>query len=178
MGIPSRRSGVAVRRLVARPLTAEAFAPFGTVISAEGLPGHPINAGTTLRFDVIPDLRLTLDGGTPLLAIYRASERQFPLLLVDFERHARGSQAFVPMAGARFVVVVARGDAPPTAEAFHAFAVDGTQGVVLAPGTWHHGLLARDAGDFVVLERGAPAGERVDCESLRLEAPVELALPG
>ena len=162
--------------LVAQPLTAHAFAPFGTVISAEGLSGRPINAGTTMRFDVIADLQLTLGGGTPLLAVYRASARKFPLPLVEFERHARGSQAFVPMAGARFVVVVARGDAPLTAEGLHAFTVEGTQGVVLAPGTWHHGLLARDAGDFVVLERNAPVGELVDCDVVRLEVPVELAL--
>jgi len=163
--------------LLARPLTAEAFAPFGTVISAEGLSGRPINAGTTMRFDVIPDLQLTLDGGTPLLAIYRASAREFPLPLVEFERHARGSQIFVPMAGTRFVVVVARGNAAPSAKVLRAFTVEGTQGVVLAPGTWHHGLIARDAGDFVVLERGAPAGEPVDCDVVQLEAPVELALP-
>jgi len=163
--------------LVAQPLTAHAFAPFGTVISAEGLSGRPINAGTTMRFDVIADLQLTLGGGTPLLAVYRASARRFPLPLVEFERHARGSQAFVPVAGARFVVVVARGDAPLTAEGLHAFTVEGTQGVVLAPGTWHHGLLARDAGDFVVLERGKPAGEHVDCDVRHLQAPVEVALP-
>jgi ureidoglycolate lyase len=171
------RSAV-VRRLVARPLTAEAFAPFGTVISADGLSSRPINAGTTMRFDVIADLQLTIGGGTPLLAIYRASAREFPLQLVEFERHARGSQVFVPMAGARFVVVVARGDAPLAAEALHAFTVEGTQGVILAPGTWHHGLLARDAGDFVVLERGAPAGEPVDCDVVHLPAAVELSLPG
>jgi ureidoglycolate lyase len=165
-----------VRRLVARPLTAEAFAPFGTVISADGLPGRAINAGTTMRFDVIADLQLTLDGGTPLLAIYRASARDFPLPLAEFERHARGTQGFVPMAGARFVVVVARGDAAFSAEALHAFTVEGTQGVVLAPGTWHHGLIARDAGDFVVMERNAPAGEPVDCDVVHLETPVELAL--
>lgn len=165
-----------MRKLVAQPLTAAAFAPFGTVISADGLSGRPINAGTTMRFDVMADLQLTSGGGTPLLAVYRASARTFPLPLTEFERHARGSQAFVPMNGARFVVVVAQGDAPPTAGALHAFTVEGTHGVVLAPGTWHHGLLARDAGDFVVLERSAPAGEAVDCDVVHLEEPVELAL--
>lgn len=165
-----------MRRLVAQALAAEAFAPFGTVISADGRSGRPINAGTTMRFDVIPDLQLTLGGGTPLLAVYRASARTFPLPLAELERHAHGSQAFVPLNGARFVVVVARGDAAPTAESLHAFTVEGTHGVVLAPGTWHHGLLARDAGDFVVLERRAPAGEPVDCDVLHLAQPVELAL--
>ena len=162
---------------MARPLTAGAFAPFGTVISVDGLSGRPINAGTTMRFDLIADLQLTSAGGTPLLAIYRASARAFPLPLAEFERHARGSQVFIPMSGTRFVVVVAEGDAAPTPEGLHAFAVEGTHGVVLAPGTWHHGLIARDAGDFVVLERGAPEGEPVDCDVVRFGAPVELALP-
>lgn len=165
-----------MQRLLAQPLLAADFAPFGTVIAADGLAGRPINGGTTQRFDVLPDLQLTLGGGRPLLALYRAAARSFPLPLVEFERHARGSQAFVPLAGARFVVVVARADAPLSAESLRAFAVAGTQGVVLAPGTWHHALLARDAGDFVVLERGAPAGEPEDCEVRRLEAPVELAV--
>ncbi len=165
-----------MQRLLAQPLLAADFAPFGTVIATDALVGRPINGGTTMRFDVLPDLQLTLGGARPLLALYRATARSFPLPLVEFERHARGSQAFVPLAGARFVVVVARADAPLCAGALHAFAVAGTQGVVLAPGTWHHALLARDAGDFVVLERGAPAGEPKDCEVRHLEAPIELTL--
>ena len=168
-----------MRRLVARPLTAEAFAPFGTVISADGLPGRPINAGTTMRFDVIPDLQLTLDGGTPMLAIYRASAREFPLPLGGVRAPCARQPGLRPAGRARASWSSWRaGDAAPTAEALHAFTVEGTQGVVLAPGTWHHGLLARDAGDFVVLERGAPAGEPVDCDVLRLPAPVELVLLG
>ena len=163
-------------RLVARPLRAAEFAPYGTVIATDGLAGRPINGGTTMRFDVLRDLQLTQDGGSPLLAVYRASARRFPLALSEFERHARASQAFVPLGGARFVVVVAAANAPLTAEALRAFGVEGTQGVVLAPGTWHHALLARDAGDFVVLERGARAGEVEDCEVRRLEGTVELAL--
>ena len=165
-----------MRRLVARPLRAAEFAPFGTVIAAEGLPGRPINGGTSMRFDVLPDLRLTHGGAAPLLALYRVAARRFPLPLDEFERHALGSQAFVPLGGARFVVVVARGDGPLSTEALRAFMVAGHEGVVLAPGTWHHALLARDAGDFVVLERGVLPGEAVDCEVRRLETPVELAL--
>lgn len=166
-----------MRRLLAQPLRADDFAPFGRVVASDGLAGRPINGGTTLRFDVVPDLRLAQDGGRPLLALYRATARRFPLPLLELERHVRGSQAFVPLSGARFVVVVAAPDAPPDASSLRAFAVSGAQGVVLAPGTWHHALLARDAGDFVVLERGAPEGEPEDCEVRLLEAPVELALP-
>ena len=165
-----------MQRLLAQRLRAADFAPFGTVIEAAGLAGRPINGGTTMRFDVLRDLQLTMGGATPLLALYRASARSFPRPVIEFERHARGSQAFVPLAGARFVVVVARADAPLSAGNLRAFAVPGTQGIVLAPGTWHHALLARDAGDFVVLERGTPAGEAEDCEVRQLEAAVEVEI--
>jgi ureidoglycolate lyase len=52
-----------------------------------------------------------------------------------------------------------------------AFAVDGAQGFTLHADTWHHGLIALDAGDFVVIERRAA---EVDCEFAELALPVTL----
>jgi len=150
--------------LMAQPLTAEGFAPYGTVIAvAEGSQGgRLINGGTTRRFDLIDDMQLSAETGRPTLALFRAQARIFPHAVTEMERHAIGSQTFVPMGDERrFVIVVARaGDAPKT-DALEAFVTDGRQGIMLAPGTWHHALLAVDAGDFVVIERGAST---VDCD--------------
>jgi len=63
------------------------------------------------------------------------------------------------------IVVAPAGEAPTAAGMLAAFVTDGRQGVVLAPGTWHHALLAVDAGDFVVVER---AGAVVDCDTCEL----------
>ncbi len=154
-----------------RPLTAAAFAPYGTVVEVpQGATGRPSNAGTSPRFDLLADLALTADGGRPMLALFRAQARRFPHPVTEMERHALGSQSFVPLGRRRFVVVVA---AEPTAESLAAFVSDGEQGVVLAPGTWHHALLAVDAGDFVVVERAA---DRVDCDVADLPQPAQVVL--
>ncbi|SOD30397.1 ureidoglycolate lyase [Variovorax sp. YR752] len=148
--------------LVAQPLTSHAFAPYGTVIEVPTGEGRPINGGNAQRFDLLGDLRLDAEGGRPMLALFRAQARRFPHEVSEMERHALGSQTFVPLGDRRFVIVVAcAGEAPTSAQQLAAFVTDGRQGVVLAPGTWHHALLAVDAGDFVVIER---AGGGVDCD--------------
>lgn len=160
--------------LAARPLTPQEFAPYGTVIAAPAAVfGRPINGGNAMRFDLLDDLQLGAEGGRPMLALFRAQARRFPHAVEEMERHALGSQTFVPLGERRFVIVVARaGAAPVSCSQLAAFVTDGRQGVVLAPGTWHHALLAVDAGDFVVIERVAAA---VDCDVCRLHAPARVA---
>ena len=158
--------------LVAQPLTSTAFAPFGTVIEAPAGGGRLINGGNARRFDLLGDLQLDADGGRPMLALFRAQARSFPHEVAEMERHALGSQTFVPLGERRFVIVVARAsDAPVSPRDLAAFVTDGHQGVVLAPGTWHHALLAVDAGDFVVIERAADA---VDCDVCWLQEPLRV----
>jgi len=159
--------------LLAQPLTTPAFAPYGTVIEAPAGDGRPINGGNARRFDLLGDLQLDAEGGRPMLALFRAQARHFPHEVTEMERHALGSQAFVPLGERRFVIVVARaGDAPVSHGDLAAFVTDGHQGVVLAPGTWHHALLAVDAGDFVVIERAAGT---VDCDVCALRTPARVA---
>ena len=106
-----------------------------------------------------------------MLALFSAQARRFPLDVTELERHALGSQTFVPLGTQRFVVVVARPGPAPQADDLQAFVTDGRQGVVLAPGTWHHALLAVEGGDFVVVERRAAV---VDCDVCRLDRGVQL----
>ena len=165
-------------KLIAQPLTAEGFAPYGTVIAVpddfEG--GRLINGGTTRRFDLIDDLHLSADGGRPVLALFRAQARSFPHAVKEMERHALGTQTFVPIGGERrFVIVVARAGEAQTMAALAAFVTDGRQGITLAPGTWHHALLAVDAGDFVVVERVAAT---VDCDVSEVNPIVSVTWAG
>lgn len=160
--------------LQARPLTAAAFAPYGSVIAAPAQgPGRLINGGSTERFELVDDLALHANGGRAVLALFRAQARRFPHAVTELERHALGSQSFLPLGVRRFVLVVAAPGPAPQAAALAAFVTNGCQGVTLAPGTWHHALLALDAGDFAVIER---AGAREDCERHTLAAPVALRL--
>ncbi|CAN7633701.1 ureidoglycolate lyase [Variovorax sp. LjRoot290] len=157
--------------LLAQPLTAEAFAPYGTVLAAPAGEGRLINGGNAERFDLVDDLQLGAEGGRPMLALFRAQARRFPHAVTEMERHALGSQSFVPLGERRFVIVVAPAGPAPAGEALAAFVTDGRQGVTLAPGTWHHALLAVDAGDFVVVER---VGAAVDCDTVALAVPADV----
>lgn len=162
-----------------QPLTAAAFASYGRVLQAPAgalAEAETINAGTAQRLELVPDARLGAGADRPVIALMRAQARTLPMPLTELERHRLGSQSFVPLgAPRRFVVVVARpGPAPTEASHLVAFVSDGTQGVWLAPGTWHHALLALDAGDFLVVER---RGELPDCDVVALVEPVLLAAP-
>lgn len=152
--------------LVAQPLTPKAFAPYGRVLEAPRGAGRRINGGNAERFDLVDDLQLHGAGGRAMLAVFRAQPRRLPHAIDEMERHALGSQlflpAFVPAGGRRrFVVVVAAAGEAPAPLSLAAFVTDGLQGLVLVPGTWHHALLALDGGDYLVLER---AGDVVDCD--------------
>lgn len=159
--------------LRAQTLLPQNFSPFGSVIGASDLPVTSINGGNAQRMDLLSDMQLTAAGGRPMLALFRAQARQFPLPITAMERHVLGSQSFVPLGTQRFVVVVARPGSAPQACELHAFVTNGRQGVVLSPGTWHHALLALDGGDFAVIER---KGSTVDCELCTVAEAVELVL--
>jgi ureidoglycolate lyase len=153
-------------QLRAEPLTREAFAPFGEVVDARGLTGVAINDGQALRFDDFAAIDVATGGGHPRLAIFQVKAVAPPLALRLLERHPLGTQAFVPWAGHRFVVVVASPELRPDElepARLRAFVTDGRQGTNYRRGTWHHPLLALDGGEFLVLDRGGPGknGEEV-----------------
>lgn len=176
-----------MRQLLPQQLTAGTFAPFGTVVQPLAPPVTPgasapagaraINDGTAWRLDLLADLDLQREGGTPGLAVYSAATRTLPMRLHTLECHRLGSQGFLPLTGARFVVVVARAGSAPAVQDLQAFVSDGQQGIVLHAGTWHHALLALEAGSFAVVERHAQAAQAVDCALCTLSAPVELLPP-
>jgi ureidoglycolate lyase len=152
-------------------LTAERFAPFGEVIQVTpDAPHRVINAGFAQRFDGLATIDTSHAGGHARFSIFRTLPRQLPLKLSLVERHQLGSQLFMPLAGQRFLVVVAAAGVPPSVHDLHGFVVPAGQGVNLARGTWHHPLLALDGGgDFLVIERGG-AGADTDCEEHDLRA--------
>jgi ureidoglycolate lyase len=164
-----------MRRLTPRPLDAGAFAPFGLVIDTAGRASEPINAGTTERFSDLAALDLRAPDRDPVLGIYVARARAFPLRITKLERHRQASQVFLPLGPQRFVVVVAPGGDVPQWERVEAFVTAPGQGVSLARGCWHHGLVALGDGDrFAVIEGG---NYRDDTQELDVPTAIELAAP-
>lgn len=146
-------------------LTKEAFAPFGEVIEAEGSSWYPINAGTTERYHRLATVE---SDGTVGISIFRGDGFQFPVHLSVLERHPIGSQAFFPVSGNDYLVVVAEGGERPDLATIRAFLAKPTQGVNYRSGTWHHPLLCLEReGDFLVVDRvdGAPNCDEVPLET-------------
>ena len=147
-------------RLTPEPLTRAAFQPFGTVIETEGAASFQINEGTTTRFHALA----TADpgeNGTAILSIFRGTPRPRPIAITMLERHPLGSQAFMPLSDAPWLVVVADGERPTAADC-RAFIATGRQGVQYTRGVWHHPLLVlRPDHDFLVVDREGP-GENLE----------------
>jgi ureidoglycolate lyase len=155
-----------MKSLTLEPLTREAFAPFGDVIELEGARHFPINAGTTERFHDLASVDVGFDtGGRPLINVFRGQPRAQPVVISMMERHPLGSQAFVPLHDARYLVVVAPAG-EFDASKMRAFFALGWQGVNYARGVWHHPLIVLDtAADFVVVDRG---GDLPNCDEIDL----------
>lgn len=161
-------------RLEPAPLTAEAFAPFGDVIETAGHTPRSINQGTTQRHHDLARIDVGRDQGRPLLNIFVAQPPPLPLRIAMVERHALGSQAFVPLDGADFLIVVAAPGDDPKPGDLRAFLAGSGQGVNYAPGVWHHPLIALHRETrFVVIDRGA---EEADCDEHRFAADEDIVL--
>ncbi len=161
-------SGDVILQLV--PLTAQAFAPFGEVIETRGTEPRMINEGTCRRFDDLATVDVNADGGRPLISIFEATPREFPLRIRALERHPLASQAFFPLDFSPFLVVVAESAAAVAAGRLQAFVSSGDAGVNYRRGTWHHSLLAIGRiSRFIVVDRGGP---QENCDELSVDVAV------
>ena len=146
-----------MRTLTPMPLTTEAFAPFGQVLDVRHAQQISINEGLTTRFNDLAEAAFHGDGAKTLINVFRSTPVSFPHTVRIMERHPMGSQAFYPLGGARFLVLVAPAADTVKAEDLQLFISDGQQGVNFNPNTWHHYQLALDQqSDFLVVDRGGP----------------------
>lgn len=165
-----------MRELTPEPLTAEAFAPFGSVIEvSDAAVKLEINQGHAIRYDRLAEIDVADRGGYGAISLFRARPLEAPVLKV-FERHPLGSQTFMPLSGRPYLIAVApTGDFNCTG--VRVFRAQGDQGVQYAKGVWHHFLLVLDAeSDFLVVDR-VGSGDNLDEVEL---APAQwiLARPG
>ncbi|KGT48229.1 ureidoglycolate lyase [Acinetobacter sp. HR7] len=137
-------------------LTAENFVPFGEVIGCQGNDFFHINDAHTERYHALVTTEIIGDAKAGISIFRNIKNTQVPFEVSMLERHPNGSQAFIPMQGQKFLIVVAPAldaDTPDLSQ-LCAFISDGTQGVNYRAGTWHHPLLTLEApSDFAVVDR-------------------------
>jgi ureidoglycolate lyase len=156
----------------AEPISAVAFAPFGDLIEPDTVAPTLINAGLCDRFTDLALLEAR--DGRLGVSLFRATLRDLPLRVELMERHPEGSQAFIPLDGGAYLVVVAEDDNGRPGPV-RAFLAGPQQPVNIARNTWH-GVLApiEGPGLFVVLDRIGPGR---NLEEHRLAATVWVTLP-
>lgn len=140
-------------RLPVAPLTSEAFAPYGRILS----PAGPRDAGRD-GYDiwVQPFAAET----RPRLQIVRYHARPFVVGVI--ERHLHVTEARLPLDATPAIIVVAEpSERPPALEQLRAFRLEGI-GVMFHRGTWHAIDAYPEGGayaDFLFLSEEATVDE-------------------
>jgi len=159
--------------LVAQPLTADAFLPFGEVIELPTQSGLRVNQGRALRFDPALDLR-GIDGiGKLAVALYLVDPSTIPIEINLFERHPGSAQFFLPMICENYLIVVAPAEAAnrPATQQARAFIAGCGQGILYRQNVWHHPIVAiGGVAQFAMLMR--ETGNPADCIEHRLSHPL------
>ncbi len=162
------------RILVTKPLTREAFAPFGDVIDFDGPVRYPINTGMTQRIHDLARVEATGPNARVLISLFRGQPYAFPMKLSLVERHPLGSQAFMPLSPRPFLVAVCADEEgrPGRPEVF---VTAPGQGVNYYRNVWHAVLTPiGEAQDFLVVDRG---GDGVNLQEYVFETPWEIRFP-
>ena len=114
----------------------------------------PINQGRAIRFHDLAKVEAAGEKPRVLINVFRSLPISFPLIIAMMERHPYGSQAFLPVGGNPFLVVVAKdeGGKPSAPQAFYC---PSGVGVNYHKNVWHFPLLALfKTSDFYVVDRG------------------------
>lgn len=151
-------------KITIRPISAEAFAPFGELLAPRDKASRMINAGRCERHHALAEVER--HGGEAIISIFRSEAVSLPYDCTLLERHPLGSQAFFPLGPDPWMSIVAP-DEGGTPGAPIAFLVPAGMGVNLHAGVWHGVLTPLDhAADFLVVDR---EGEGVNLEEVTIE---------
>lgn len=162
-------------RLDAQPLTAEAFAPFGSLAAIDAAGGRAVNQDRGRRIPGIGDLVHDAAATRPVLDVYHLKPSPLPFTLACFERHVLTSQVFIPIRCARLLLAVAPDDAngqPDVARA-RALIADGDSIIHYRAGVWHAPLIALDGSASLSMLMWE-AGDARDCEELVPPMAIEI----
>lgn len=124
-----------------KPLTRETFLPYGDVIQIDGSHSYYINDGMTQRFHDLAKVEY-LEQDRVLLSINRAKPSPMPIKISLLEKHPLGTQAFIPLNGEQFIIIVAAPGDAVDLDTLQAFITNGKQGVNYHRNVWHSPLFA------------------------------------
>lgn len=146
------------------PITPEAFAPFGDLLTPRPVPDRMINAGRCERHHALATVETS--GGEAIISIFRSEAVSLPYDCTLLERHPLGSQAFMPLGPDPWMSVVAP-DENGKPGMPRAFLVPAGTGVNLRAGVWHGVLTPLDRpAEFLIVDR---EGQGVNLEEVAID---------
>ena len=157
--------------LKARPLTPDAFKPYGQVLMGPG------EGPERYEFAAVVDNRRP--DAKANFTFMRSKLAQSPVAVRAMERHVFSNQIFVPMNGTAYLVAAcpSTADGDPDLDRLEVFVATGGQAINLDTGVWHApNTPLGTPGEFVMLrfDDGGPA----DTELRQLDAPIEVDVSG
>ena len=157
-------------QIIAEPLNAEVFDPFGQVL--EG----PAEPGRTFFNEILENARVNANVDLSIVTISPVNE--LPIQAKILERHPYSSQTFIPIKAARYLVVVApdKHDGNPDLGGVKCFLANGRQSITYRRGVWHHGMTVLDEEAQMAVLMWCDGGSS-DEEFLDIDAPFEVLLP-
>ncbi len=129
------------------------FKKFGQIIDTSKKKYFKINNGYAKRYDNLGKIDTLTKKGRPIISIFSAKKRRFPMKIDMMEKHPLGSQAFVPMKETSFLVFVAPKGEKPNLRKIQSFKIPKQTGINLNPGIWHFPLISTTNMNFLVIDR-------------------------
>ena len=134
-------------------ITRDNFSKYGDLISSNDINPIDINAGYAKRFDNLAHIDFAKDKGEPVVSIFSALKRSFPMKIDMMEKHPLGSQAFMPMKETTFLCFVAPQGEAPDINKIKSFVIPPKIGINYKPGIWHFPLITTEDTNFLVIDR-------------------------
>ena len=160
-----------------QPLTRDGFAPYGDVVEFEGRDSFPINNGMADRYHALANIEFGDAESRGVISLVDSRQFDMPRKVDHLEYHPLGSQAFLPLDSAPFIVVVCPTGEKPDLVQLQAFVTNGKQGINYRLGTWHHVLLTPYAPmRFICVDRAGPGNNCIDHHIPEPDQPI-LNLP-
>ncbi len=137
------------------PLTAEAFTPYGEVVSTDSAKKEfSMNYGLATRYFDLADIDVEEKGGKTCISLVQSNAIKFPFSVEKMEHHPFGSQLFYPLCDRPFLILVSTPAEILDTSKLELFISDGKQGVNYNKSVWHHYLMPiNDNSGFMVVDR-------------------------
>ena len=161
--------------LTPKPLTAEAFAPYGEVISTETAKKEfSMNYGLATRYFDLAEIDVDEKGGKTCISLVNSNAVMYPFSVEKMEYHPLGSQLFYPIGEIPFLILVSTPSEILDTNKLELFISDGKQGVNYHKKVWHHYLMPLDDNSrFIVVDRN---GNDDNCIETEISEEITISL--